>query len=207
MRVKICGLTRKNDVEAVLRAGADAIGFILAQSPRKVDLNTAKELACCIPPFVSVVAVVKNPTIEFLDEVIKSKIFDMVQFHGEEDPNLIYDCPLKTIKAIPLKDKKDLKAISRYAHVANFFLFDAKAGPLSGGTGKTFDWRIIKGLDPGKPFILAGGIGPENIEEAIEFVNPHAIDVNSAVESSPGIKDEKKIYGLMDKLKNWKYKF
>lgn len=207
MRVKICGLTRKNDVEATLRAGVDAIGFILAQSPRKVDLDTAKKLACCIPPFVSVVAVVKNPTIEFLNEVIKSKIFDMIQFHGQEDPNLIYDCPLKTIKAIPLKDKKDLKAISRYAHVANFFLFDAKAGSISGGTGKTFDWRIIKGLDTGKPFILAGGIGPENIEEAIEFVNPHAIDVNSAVESSPGIKDEKKIYGLMEKLKNWEYKF
>lgn len=201
MRVKICGLTRKNDVEAALRAGVDAIGFILAQSPRKVDLDTAKKLACCIPPFVSVVAVVKNPTIEFLNEVIKSKIFDMVQFHGQEDPDLIYDCPLKTIKAIPVKDERDLQVISRYAHVANFFLFDAKAGSISGGTGKTFDWRIIKGLDPGKPFILAGGIGPENIEEAIEFVNPHAIDVNSAVESSPGIKDEKKIYELMDKLK------
>jgi phosphoribosylanthranilate isomerase len=201
MRVKICGLTRKNDVEVALRAGADAIGFILAQSPRKVDLATAKKLACCVPPFVSVVAVVKNPTIEFLNEIIKTKIFDMVQFHGEEDPNLICDCPLKTIKAVPLKDKRDLKAISRYADVANYFLFDAKTGGLSGGTGKTFDWRIIKGLDPGKPFILAGGIGPENIEEAIVFVNPHAIDVNSAVESSPGIKDEKKIYELIDKLK------
>ena len=85
--------------------------------------------------------------------------------------------------------------------------FDAKAGSLSGGTGKTFDWRVIKGLDPGKPFILAGGIGPENIEEAIEFVNPHAIDVNSAVESSPGIKDKKKIYELMEKLKTGNINF
>jgi phosphoribosylanthranilate isomerase len=202
LKAKICGLTRKQDVDVAIKAGADAIGFILAPSPRRVDIDTAKELARDIPPFVSVVAVVSDPSSELMSQIIKSKVFDAVQFHGNESVDFISKCPLKTIKAIAIADEKDISLVRIYEKGANFMLFDTKLGKLFGGTGKTFNWQLIKNLRPRKPFILAGGIGPNNLEDAIKYVDPDAVDANSALEIAPGIKDEKKIYEFMKKIKS-----
>jgi len=201
LRVKICGLTREVDVTAAVDAGADSVGFVLAPSPRRVSIDRAKKLALCVPPLVAVVAVVSDPPPELIDEIVKCKLFDLVQFHGNEDPSLISNCPLKSRKAIAVGSEEDLKLIPHYEDVANFILLDSKRGKLKGGTGTTFDWQLIKKFNFKKPFILAGGIGPENVEQAVKFLNPRAIDANSALEVSPGLKDETKIKELMKKIK------
>ncbi|MGB4437299.1 MAG: phosphoribosylanthranilate isomerase [Acetomicrobium sp.] len=202
LKAKICGLTRKQDVDVAIKAGADAIGFIWAPSPRRVDIDTAKELARDIPPFVSVVAVVRDPSLELMSQIIESKVFDAVQFHGCESVDFVSKCPLKTIKAIAVADEKDVLLVHLYEKEVNFMLFDTKLGKLFGGTGKSFNWQLIKNFRPHKPFILAGGIGPENLEDAIKHVDPDAVDTNSALEVAPGIKDKKKIYEFMKKIKS-----
>lgn len=201
LRVKICGLTRERDVTAAVMAGADAVGFVLAPSPRRVDVDRAKKLASSIPPLVAVVAVVSDPSFELMDEIMRSKAFDLIQFHGNEEPGFISNCPLRSIKAIAIEGEEDLKLISRYEEVANFIMLDAKRGKLRGGTGTTFNWQLIRNFNFKKPFILAGGIGPENVEQAVKLLSPSAIDVNSSLEVSPGVKDESKIVDLMKKVR------
>lgn len=192
-RIKVCGLTRESDVRAAVALGADALGFILAPSPRRVTLEQVASLTRGLPPFVSVVGVMADPTDEELGEITESGLFDCLQFHGFEGPERLAGLPAKTIKAFGVSRAEDLDRVKTYEETADFFLFDTKAGAGSGGTGQAFDWSILAGRNFSRSFILAGGLGPENIREAIGRVRPSAVDLNSRLESSPGIKD----HGLM----------
>lgn len=190
VRVKVCGLTRKEDVATAARLGADALGFILAPSRRSVSIEEAGRLTEGLPPFVTTVAVVVDPSEEKLREVIESGFFAAIQFHGIEAPELLQEVPLRTIKAFGLGDGVP-ENIDGYG-CADWFLFDAgRAG--QGGTGRSFDWALLEGKDFGKPFILAGGLGPENLPEALRRTGAAAVDLNSGIEAAPGIKDQERM--------------
>jgi len=202
VRVKVCGITNMEDALKISKVGVDAIGFILStKSQRMVNLSKVSEIVKNLPPFLSRVAVVVDPTIEQLNEIENSKFFDYIQFHGSESIDLIKRSKLKTIKAIKIENEESLKAISTYEEDVDYFLFDTKVGEKVGGTGKTFDWGFLKQINLQKPFILAGGIGPNNVIEAIKEVKPDAIDLNSKVEEKPGKKDIKLIKEVLSKIK------
>ena len=188
VRVKICGFTSRRDVMEAAEAGADALGFVLAPSPRRVSIADVGEMTRGLPPFVTTVAVVADPSREFVGEITKSGLFDAIQFHGAEPPELLSGVPLRTIKAFGLSGGAFPDA-GKYL-CADWFLFDSGSAG-KGGTGECFDWSLLRGRSFGKPFILAGGLGPENVVEAIITVKPAAVDLNSGIEKEPGVKDHR----------------
>lgn len=188
-KIKICGMTNQADVDLAVSLNVDALGFILAKSPRKISLEKAEELTAQLPPFISRIAVVVNPDKNQLEKIISSRIFTDIQFHGSENPELFNDIPLRTIKAISISDESDLPEIPKYKDWADYLLFDTKIGDKTGGTGKSFDWSLLDQISLTKNYILAGGLGPDNIEEALNRLNPAAVDLNSRLEISPGNKD------------------
>jgi len=190
--IKVCGLTRREDVNAAVEFGVNALGFILAESPRRVSLEQVGELTLGLPPFVSTVAVVVNPEKSMVDRIADSGLFSHIQFHGKEDPAVLLGLDLKTIKTFSIAAEADLHDMEYYQG-ADYFLFDTRMGRSCGGTGKTFNWDLLKKIRPQKPFILAGGLGPENVTEAIRICRPSAIDLNSRLEREPGKKDRELI--------------
>lgn len=202
--IKLCGMTRREDVVFAVNMGVDGLGFILAESPRQVNLNTVRELTYKLPPFINRIAVVVNPEAEAVAEIEKSGLFDYIQFHGSEEPELLADTVLKSIKAISIAGKEDLAAVKKYKEYADYFLFDTKIGNQSGGTGESFDWTLISNLKI--PYILAGGLGADNIEAALKKLNPEAVDINSQVENEPGKKNHLLIKKTIKKIKKFKQK-
>ena len=193
MRIKICGLTKREDVELCLSLGIDALGFIFAESPRQICLEKAAVLLEGIPPFISRVAVVQNPGEKLLKDILSTGLFDYIQFHGNESPDIVEKCPLKTIKTVCIEAGQSIssieKSMAKYPGVG-YFLFDTRIGNEKGGTGESFDWGIFQYLKIDKPFILAGGLGPDNVGEALEVIEMAALDINSRIEKKPGVKDE-----------------
>ncbi|HOA76952.1 MAG TPA: phosphoribosylanthranilate isomerase [Thermosynergistes sp.] len=194
-QVKVCGLTRRQDVEMAIEVGADALGFILAESKRRVTLDQVRELARDVPPFVTTVAVVADPEEEELKAIAESGLFSCIQFHGDESPETVASSPLKAIKALGVESKEDTARAALYDEASCWILFDSKRG----GSGRTFDWSFLKGFE--RPFILAGGLGPENITEALKELSPAAVDFNSRVESSLGVKDRKALASAIEKVR------
>ncbi|MDX1512805.1 MAG: phosphoribosylanthranilate isomerase [Gammaproteobacteria bacterium] len=192
-RIKICGLTRADDAQAACRFGADAVGLIFyPPSPRGVDPDRARAVRRVLPPFVTVVGVFVDPEPGFLRRVMDEVSLDLVQFHGDEEPGFCESFGRPYIKAVRMRDRLDLAEVARRYSSASALLLDSFDNERRGGTGETFDWTRVP-PDLGTPFILAGGLGPENVAEAIAAVAPFAVDGNSGVESSPGIKDHAKI--------------
>ncbi len=202
--IKVCGMTRREDVVFAVNIGVDGLGFILADSPRQVSLKKVKELCQNLPPFISRVAVVVNPGPEEVEEIEKSGLFDYIQFHGSEEPEFVKSTFLKTIKAISIAGSKDLAEIEKYKESADYLLFDTKIGSQLGGTGQSFDWSLIEEM--AVPYILAGGLGAENIEEALKQLNPLAVDINSKVENKPGHKNHRLLKKTVEKTKNFQPK-
>ncbi|MFW5976781.1 MAG: phosphoribosylanthranilate isomerase [Bacillota bacterium] len=201
--IKVCGMTNKKNIKNIIKTGVNALGFILADSSRQVTLNKAEKLIKNIPPFISRVAVTVNPDQYQINQIINSKLFDYIQFHGEESPDLIKKSPLKNIKAISISEKNDLKLIDKYnLDCIDYFLFDNKTQTKRGGTGVSFNWNLIRDISISKPFILAGGLGPDNVKRAVKLVNPAAVDLNSSIEKSPGIKDIKLYKNTLSEIKN-----
>jgi phosphoribosylanthranilate isomerase len=200
--IKVCGMTCREDIKFAADIGVDAVGFILAESSRQVDLTQVRELTAKIPPFINRVAVVVNPTKNQVEEITSSGLFDYIQFHGSEDAELIKSSPLKSIKAISIAGAEDLKEIEKYQKAVDFLLFDTKIGSKIGGTGESFDWTLIRDLEI--PYILAGGLGPENIKEALTKLQPSAVDINSRVENEPGKKNHRLLKETIEKIKNFK---
>lgn len=188
-QVKICGMTRRKDIQKAVELRVDALGFILAESPRRVSLKQVKKLTGDLPPFIDQVGVVVDPDSDFLKRILEAQLFDCLQFHGREDPEILATCPIKTIKAVSISGRKDLKAVGKYRNHTDYFLFDTRADGKKGGTGKVFNWDYLKEIDSDVPFILAGGLGPENVVSAIREVNPAAVDLNSRLENAPGKKN------------------
>ena len=199
--VKICGMTRKSDINFAVKAGVDALGFILAKSPRQLNLAQVKELCQDLPPFISRVAVVVNPDLNELQQITAAGLFDYIQFHGDEPAELITKTELKKIKAISINKAKDLQKIKLYKNLVDYFLFDTKIGDEIGGTGRSFDWSLLNDEALQAKFILAGGLGPHNIELALKSLKPAAVDLNSQLEIYPGVKDQKLIEESLVKIR------
>lgn len=200
--VKICGLTAPDHVRAAADAGARYVGFVFfSKSPRHLDLDAAAGLAQLVPAGVAKVALTVNATNEELDQIVESVPLDMLQLHGKETPQRVSEVRdrfgLPVMKAIGIAEAEDLSSIDLYSEVADQLLIDAKpprTSELPGGNGLAFDWRLLAGRKYWrKPWMLAGGLTPDNVAEAIRMTGAKQVDVSSGVESSPGIKDSIKI--------------
>jgi phosphoribosylanthranilate isomerase len=210
VRVKICGITRKEDLDAAVAAGADAVGFVVgvASSPRNIALEKAEKLIRQVPPFVkSVLVTVPRGIDDF--EMYEKLNPDAIQIHGEnlhtaasvrlKIPNTLL------IGAVNAKLANALDVVSKPAKIFDAVLLDSFANGRYGGTGIVHDWelskRVKQAIHP-KPLILAGGLTPENVAEAVRTVEPYAVDVSSGVERQPGIKDHKKISNFIKNAKD-----
>ncbi len=200
-RVKICGITRAQDAQAVARSGADALGLVFYErSTRHVGVQQAAQLAAAIPPFVTVVGLFVNPSEDEVRNVLRRVPLDVLQFHGEEEPEFCMRFNRPYIKAIRVKAGVDLlQCASRYSS-AQGLLLDAYIEGTRGGTGESFDWSLIpQGLP--LPVILSGGLHAGNLAEAIRQVRPYAVDVSSGVEAAKGVKDVAKVAAFINEVK------
>jgi phosphoribosylanthranilate isomerase len=200
VRAKICGITRVEDALNTVAAGADAIGLVFYEpSPRNVSISKAVEIASQVPAFVSIVGLFVNAEASFINEVVSQVKLDLLQFHGDETPDECARYPRPFIKAIRVKSDTNLVQCAHDFSAAKALLLDAYSEGLAGGTGRVFDWNLIpKTLT--KPVILAGGLSPDNVAQAIQQVRPYAVDVSGGVEASKGIKDAAKIAAFMQQL-------
>ena len=201
-RTKICGITRKEDALAAARNGADAFGLVFYEkSPRHVTLQQAALLAAVTPPFVTLVGLFVNPSAGEVREALRHVPLDVLQFHGEEEPEFCAQFNRPYLKAIRVKDGVDLvQCAARYSG-AQGLLLDAFIEGAHGGTGASFDWALIP-HDLPLPVILSGGLHPDNVAQAIRQVHPYAVDVSSGVESARGIKDAAKVAAFIKEVKN-----
>lgn len=192
-RVKICGITRIEDAQAAVAAGADAIGLVFAEaSPRCVTPKQARTLADALPPFITVVGLFVDMPAARVRDILGQVPLNLLQFHGNEAPQDCQQFGRPYIRAIRMAPGVDLAVEARHYEQAAGLLLDAYHPQVAGGTGETFDWaRVPRNLN--KPVILAGGLTPENVGRAIQTVRPYAVDVSSGVEQSKGIKDVTKI--------------
>lgn len=191
VRVKVCGITNLEDALAAVEAGADALGFVLAPSPRQIAPEKIREIVAHLPPFLCKVGVFANMELEKVREIMASCSLDLAQLHGEESPEYCAALFPRAIKAFRVRDATFLSALPAYKATA--FHLDSYEATLQGGTGRVFDWSLaLRAKDYG-PIILSGGLTPENVRQAIEQVQPYGVDASSGVESRPGKKDFKKL--------------
>lgn len=201
IRVKICGLKTPADVVAVAASGAAYAGFVFfAKSPRNLTIPAARELALAAPVGLAKVALVVDAEDAFLDAITEAMPLDMLQLHGHESPDRVAEIRarygLPVMKAVGVADEGDLAAVFDYSLVADQILVDAKPpknADLPGGNGLSFDWRLVAQRRWLRPWMLAGGLTPDNVAEAIRLTNARQVDVSSGVESAPGIKDAGRI--------------
>lgn len=201
VRIKICGLTRDEDVHNAVAEGADALGFVLyAPSPRAVTAEQAAQLIKKVPAFVTTVALFVNESAEEIQRVLSICPFDLLQFHGDESPEFCRQFNRPYMKAIRVRSADDIhRAVQQYPDT-KALLLDAYVENLPGGTGQAFDWRLIPQLSV--PWVLAGGLNSKNVADAINQVKPFAVDISGGVEASKGIKDRKKIQEFISEVRN-----
>lgn len=201
-RVKVCGMTRAEDVEIAVDAGADAIGLIVdveKDTPREVSPETAADLAALVPPFVSVVLVTMTDP-ETAGDLAAEIGADAIQFHGEPDPQGVAALDRRTVVATPPEYPSWAR---RYVGVSDALLLDSVTETGAGGTGETPDWEAARGIKEGfdTPIVLAGGLNPANVAMGIDAVQPDAVDVATGVESEPGVKDEEAVRVFVGRVK------
>jgi phosphoribosylanthranilate isomerase len=183
VKVKICGLRRKEDIEYANELKPDYVGFVFAKSKRQIET----------------VGVFVNEPVENALKIAQTLNLDVLQFHGDETQDYIDNFKNFTVwKAIRIKDKEDLEKTKQFK--VNSFVFDTLTKNEYGGTGKTFNWKVLKGMELNVPIILAGGLNENNVEEAIKIVDPYAVDVSSGVETE-GYKDFKKLKSFIEKVR------
>ncbi|GAA0498705.1 phosphoribosylanthranilate isomerase [Salinibacillus aidingensis] len=199
MKVKICGVKNIHAVKGAVDAGADFIGLMFAESKRRISIDQAKKLATYIPPHVKKVGVFVNPNLRDVLEAVHTVGIDAVQLHGDESPAFCSEIPIPVIKAFHMNGKEDIEKAGHYR--TDYYLFDSPGGRYRGGSGMTFDWELLQDVDiPREKVILAGGLRPDNIQEAIHEVKPAMVDVSSGVETN-GEKDAEKIQRFIEKAK------
>lgn len=202
-RVKICGITGCEDAKLVVDAGVDAVGLVFYEkSPRFVTIEFAAEISQVIPAFVSRVALFKDAEQQMIESVLEQVEIDLIQFHGSETADYCEQFNRPYIKALGMKGAEHdvsflLANVEKYQS-AKALLLDGHAPGEAGGSGESFDWASISAVD--KPIILAGGLTPDNVTQAMDQVHPYAVDVSSGVESSPGIKDKNKVAAFMKQV-------
>ena len=199
-RVKICGITRPEHARAAAGAGADAIGLMFYEpSPRYVTRADARAVCAALPPLVSVVGVFVNPRPREIEAAMEGLPVDLLQFHGEEPPELCAGTGKPYVKAVRVRSRDDIVAAAARYTDARALLLDAHHDALWGGTGSRFDWSVVP-ADVGRPIVLAGGLTPANVADAIRLVRPFAVDVSGGVESAPGEKDAESIERFMKEV-------
>lgn len=204
-RVKICGFTHPADAVAAVRMGADAIGLVFyPPSPRHVSVATARAIVTALPPFVTVVGLFVDEPPETVRGVLEQVRIDLLQFHGEEDPAYCVSFGKPYIKALRMKPGLDLAAAMTAHEQASGFLLDAWHPDAMGGTGSRFDWSLIP-PEHADALILAGGLEPGNVAEALRTVRPYALDVSSGVEAAKGIKDAAKMAAFLTEVQRFDY--
>lgn len=208
VKVKVCGITNMEDALGVCEAGADALGFVFYKnSPRFIEVKKAREIVNNLPPFVTTVGVFVNETAEKINKIIYETGLDVIQFHGDESPEFCNELRSslnkRVVKAFKVKkqwsEKEFIKLIQDYRVFA--YLLDTYQEGVPGGTGETFDWSLVIQFKRYGRIILAGGLNPDNIQEAIRVVRPWGVDVSSGVEERPGRKDLNKVREFIEKAK------
>ncbi|HYE36487.1 phosphoribosylanthranilate isomerase [Methylocaldum sp.] len=199
-RVKICGFTRPDDALTAIRLGADAIGLVFyPQSPRNLDIETARRIVSALPPFATVVGLFVDEDEIVVREVLEQVRIDLIQFHGEETPDYCGCFGKPYIKAVRMRSGMDLATVVNAYPDAAGFLLDAWHADAKGGTGHRFDWELIP-KELRQSVVLAGGLAPDNVGEALRTVRPYAVDVSSGVESGKGIKDAGKMAAFLKQV-------
>ena len=193
IRTKICGITRVEDALAAAQAGVDAIGLVFYhKSPRAVSMTQAAKIIAALPPFVSTVGLFVNAPRTEIDALLSQVSLDVLQFHGDETPAECEGFSRPYYRALRMQPGVDIAALAAQYSGAQGILLDAWVPGIHGGTGERFDWSAIPD-NLAKPLILAGGLNADNISQAMQQVQPWAVDVSGGVESSPGFKDADKI--------------
>ncbi len=196
-RTKICGITRPEDGVVAARQGADALGFVFfAPSPRAVDVARARAVVEQLPPFVTTVALFVDPTEAEVEQVLRALPLDLIQFHGDESPAFCGRFGRPYIKAVRMRPDVELSRFAERYHGAQALLLDSYQPGVAGGTGERFNWERVP-RDFSMPIVLAGGLTPANVGDAIQQVRPYGVDVSGGVEAAKGIKDAAKIAAFM----------
>jgi phosphoribosylanthranilate isomerase len=195
MLIKICGITRLEDARFAVECGANALGFVFwPGSPRSIDAARAQAIVASLPPFVTPVGVFVNQPSDFVNGVAAAVGLGVVQLHGDESPDFAASINRPVLKALTLS------AIDRWPS-ETMILLDAHDPVRRGGTGRTIDWTTAASIAARRPIVLAGGLNPENVADAIERVRPFGIDVSSGVEAAPGVKDHGRLKQLFDAIR------
>jgi len=195
-RIKICGIINLDDALVAVHSGVDAVGFVFAPSKRRIDPEKAQYIIQKLPPFVSVVGVFMNQVIGEVQEILDVTGVEVVQLHGEESPEFCEKIQKRIIKRIPIceNDTREILEDRMKPYTVSAFILDPGAG-----NGQTFDWKIAKGID--KPIILAGGLTPQNVRQAVNTLHPDGVDVSSGVEIRYGDKDLQKIQQFIQEVR------
>ena len=205
VKVKICGISNYEDAAMAVHLRVDAIGFIFAPSPRQITPEKAREIIRAIPPHLKTVGVFVNERPDTVRRIRGFCGLDLIQFHGDESPEVCGDFMPHTIKAFRIRDRSVLQTIKPYCGKIRAMLFDTYVRETMGGTGKTFDWRVArKTKELGFLLVLSGGLTPDNVKQAIREVNPYAVDVAGGVEAGPGKKSPEKLSRFIQEVKELK---
>jgi phosphoribosylanthranilate isomerase len=192
--VKVCGITKPADAHLAVDAGADAIGLVFAESPRRVSVEEARRIAAALPENVLKVGVFVDADPEKMLRIAREVGLDLVQLHGDETPETVTavrDAGVKVMKALRVRDAASLEALEGYE--ADLYLLDAYSEIARGGTGESFDWGVAKSMRGRDNIVVAGGLGPENVREAVELFEPYGVDASSSLEDEPGKKNDERV--------------
>ncbi len=196
IKIKICGITNLQDAEAAVEAGADALGFVFyPKSPRAIEPAVAKRIIANLPPFVLPVGVFVNHDLAAIRNVFDECGLTLAQLHGDETPTFCEALKRPVLRALRLRDRSSLLSLAEYKGRIGIkgFVIDAFSSQAYGGTGQTVDWSLAREVAMVTPIILAGGLTPTNVQEAIQHVQPYGVDVSSGVGETPQKKDHDKI--------------
>jgi len=202
--VKVCGITNPEDASVAAEAGADAIGLLFAESPRRVSVERACEISAALPGNVLKVGVFVDEEPEEILRIAREAGLDVAQLHGDETPEVVAEIRaggLKVMKALRVRDAEALMEIEGYE--ADLFLLDAYSEKARGGTGERFDWGLAKSLVERGNIVVSGGLGPENVREAIEFFEPYGVDASSSLEDAPGKKNHERVRRFVSAAKGF----
>ncbi|MGC2691951.1 MAG: phosphoribosylanthranilate isomerase [Desulfobaccales bacterium] len=201
VRIKICGITNPEDARLASELGADALGFIFhPASPRRVAPGAAREIIRQLPPLVLSVGVFVDEEAAVVRELAARLGLDWVQRHGRESPEYCLSLGRRVLKGFRIENESSLGALAAYRDAVQAFLLDTYKSGQAGGTGETFDWRLARRAQEFGPIVLAGGLTPANVAQAIEVARPQAVDVASGVEAAPGKKDPEKLRDFFDEV-------
>jgi phosphoribosylanthranilate isomerase len=207
--IKICGLKTEAALEVALEAGADMVGFVFfPPSPRNISPAAAEPLGRSVRARAEKVALTVDADDALLDAIVSALKPDLLQLHGKESPDRLFALKtrfgLPVMKALPIETRADLAAVAAYADIADRFLFDARAprdATRPGGLGKPFDWHLLENLDLAIPYMLSGGLDPDNVAEALRVTHAPGVDVSSGVERTPGEKDPDRIRAFIREVR------